>query len=42
VPEIFTELVKGHHRIIIVANKIDTLPPQYNIDRLSNWVKVQV
>ena len=32
VPEIFTKIVKEHHILIIVFNKIDALPKGFKID----------
>ena len=39
VPEIFERIVKDHHRVIVVLNKIDALPKGFKIDTLQLWCK---
>lgn len=42
VPEIFDMIEKDRHRVLVVFNKIDTLPKGFKIDTLQNWVKRQI
>ena len=42
VPEVFEKIEKEHHRVIIVANKIDALPKGFKLDTLQLWVKRQI
>lgn len=42
VPEVFEKIEKEHHRVILVANKIDTLPSGFKLDTLQLWVKRQI
>ena len=42
VPEIFEMIEKKHHRVIVVANKIDAIPQGFKVDSLQLWVKRQL
>ena len=42
VPEVFEKIEKEHHRVIIVANKIDALPKGFKLETLQLWVKRQI
>jgi len=42
IPEIFAKIEKEHHRVILVANKIDALPAGFKLDTLQLWVKRQI
>jgi ribosome biogenesis GTPase A len=42
VPELFSMVEKNHHRLIIVANKIDALPRGFKIETLHKWIKDRV
>lgn len=42
VPEVFEKIENEHHRVIIVANKIDTLPKGFKLDTLHLWIKRQI
>ena len=42
VPEIFDQIVKDKHRVIIVANKLDSLPKGFKLDSVQAWVKRQI
>ena len=39
VPEIFQMIERQHHRVIIVANKIDAIPQGFKVDSLQLWIK---
>lgn len=42
VPEILRMVEKDHHKLIIVANKIDALPKGFKMETLHKWVKSHV
>ena len=42
VPEVLEMVEKQHHRLIVVANKIDALPSGFKLDTLQQWVKRQI
>ena len=42
VPEIFDKIIREHHRVIIVVNKLDALPKGFKIDSVQAWVKRQM
>ncbi len=39
IPEIYENVNKKKHKLIIVANKIDALPSGFSVERLQGWVK---
>ena len=39
VPEVFKMIERDHHRLILVANKIDALPKGFKLETLHSWVK---
>lgn len=41
-PEIFKMMVQDRHRVILVANKLDSLPKGFKLDSLQHWVKRQI
>lgn len=40
--EVLTEIEKGKHTMIFIANKIDALPKGFTIERVQNWVRDQL
>lgn len=41
-PELFQNINKKKHRLLLVCNKIDALPSEFEVDRMQQWVKKQV
>ena len=39
IQEIYDEVNRKKHRLILVVNKIDSLPDGFTVDRVQKWVK---
>lgn len=42
IEELFENINKNKHRLILVVNKIDALPRGFTVTRLQKWVKDQI